>query len=146
LTEKVVEILIVEDNAGEVELILDALRQSGGGRVLVVSDGAEALDFLFRTGAYAGRPPREEPSLVLLDLKLPKVSGLDVLERVKSDPETRPIPVVVLTSSRERGDIEAAYRLQANSYVVKPADFEEFGKTLRQIQSYWLELNQPCLS
>ncbi len=145
MSERGAQILLVEDDPGDVALILDALTQGGvDSGVRVVRDGAEALDFLFRRGARAGRPPDESPRLVLLDLKLPKVSGLEVLRQVKSDPGSRSIPVVVLTSSRIPQDIANAYGLGANSYVVKPTDSEEFEAAVQQVASYWLEVNQPA--
>ena len=108
----------------------------------MVSDGAEALDFLFGTGAYAGRPPHT-PKVMLLDLKLPKVDGLEVLRRIKGDARTRVIPVVVLTSSREERDIVESYRLGVNSYIVKPVDFEKFVDAVENLGLYWLLLNEP---
>ena len=138
-----VEILLVEDNPNDVELALDALRDAKlANSIQVVRDGAEALDFIFRTGTYASRPNRL-PKLVLLDLKLPKVNGLEVLARVRADPSTRVLPVVILTSSREEKDIVESYNLQVNSYIVKPVDFEQFTTAVRQIGYYWLLLNQP---
>ncbi len=121
------DILLVEDNLHDVELTVHALeRHHVANRIQVVRDGAEALDYLFGTGAYAGRSPDDRPRVILLDLKLPKVDGLEVLRRVKSDPRTKTIPVVVLTSSREERDIVESYGLGANSYIVKPVDFEQF--------------------
>ena len=143
MMEHDVEILLIEDNPNDVELALDALRDAKlANSIQVVRDGAEALDFIFRTGAYANRPNRL-PKLVLLDLKLPKVSGLEVLARVRADPSTRVLPVVILTSSREEKDIVESYNLQVNSYIVKPVDFEQFTTAVRQIGYYWLLLNQP---
>ena len=109
----------------------------------MVRDGAEALDFIFGTGPYAGRSVNEVPKVILLDLKLPKVDGLEVLQRIKADPRTRVIPVVVLTSSREESDIVASYHLGVNSYIVKPIDFQQFTEAVRQLGLYWLLLNQP---
>lgn len=141
---KPVEILLVEDDPSDVELTRHALRKHNlGNRIEVVRDGAEALDFIFCTGAYAGRSIEDSPRLILLDLKLPKVDGLEVLQRLKSDPRTRKIPVVVLTSSREERDIVESYRLGANSYIVKPVDFEQFTEAVRQLGLYWLLFNQP---
>lgn len=114
-------------------------------QVEVVRDGAEALDFIFCTGSYAHRSIDNGPKVILLDLKLPKVDGLEVLQRVKSDPRTRAIPVVVLTSSREERDIVESYNLGVNSYIVKPVDFEQFTAAVQRLGFYWLLLNQPLL-
>lgn len=139
-----VEILLVEDNPHDVELTLLALRESHvTNPVHVVRDGAEALEFIFCTGAYASRNMNNTPKVILLDLKLPKVDGLEVLRRVKGDPRTRKIPVVVLTSSREERDIVESYQLGVNSYISKPVDFEQFTAAVRQVGLYWLLLNQP---
>ena len=138
-----VNILLVEDNQADVELTLHALaRNNLTNPVKVVQDGAEALDFLFCAGAYKSRA-NSKPKVILLDLKLPKVDGLEVLERVKSDERTREIPVVVLTSSREERDMVESYRLGVNSYITKPVDFQQFTEAVRQIGLYWLLLNQP---
>lgn len=140
-------ILLVEDNPDDEELILQALKDS---RILnqvdVVRDGAEALDYLFAAGEYAGRDPQAGPAVILLDLKLPKVGGLEVLRRLRADPRTAFIPVVVLTSSSEDKDILGSYRLGANSYVRKPVAFETFAEAVRQLGLYWLLLNEspPC--
>lgn len=143
MTDHAIEILLVEDNPSDTELTLHALRKHNlANRVEHVIDGAEALDFLFCAGAYAGRTS-EAPKVVLLDLKLPKVGGLEVLQRIKVDARTGHIPVVVLTSSREDRDLEEAYRLGANSYVVKPVDFKNFAEAVRQIGLYWVLLNEP---
>jgi CheY-like chemotaxis protein len=138
-----VDILLVEDNPNDVELATRALRKAKlANPIFVVSDGAEALDFLFRTGAYAGCPPHT-PKVVLLDLKLPKIDGLEVLRRIKGDERTRVIPVVVLTSSREESDVVESYRLGVNSYIVKPVDFEQFLAAVERLGLYWLLLNEP---
>jgi two-component system response regulator len=138
-----VEILLVEDNANDAELALYALRKYRiVNHVEVVRDGAEALEYIFCTGAYAHRRIEDVPKVVLLDLKLPKVDGLEVLQRIKSDPQTRLIPVVVLTSSQEERDIVESYRLGVNSYIVKPVDFEQFVEAVRQLGLYWTLLNQ----
>ena len=143
-TENPVEILLVEDNPNDVELTLHVLKKHNlANRIEVVRDGAEALDFIFCTGAYAHRSIDNSPKAILLDLKLPKVDGLEVLERVKSDPRTQTIPVVVLTSSREERDIVESYQLGVNSYIVKPMDFDQFTGAVRQLGLYWLLLNQP---
>lgn len=141
MTEGPVELLLVEDNPADVRLTLRALSQYNvANRIQVARDGAEALDFLFGTedgngGAFA--PPR----VILLDLKLPKVDGLEVLRRVKADERTRAIPIVVLTSSREERDIVESYTLGVNSYIVKPVDFTQFSESMRAIGMYWLLLN-----
>ena len=144
MTSDIVEILLVEDDPNDVELTLHALKQHNlANRIEVVRDGAEALEFLFGSGAYAQRSVENGPKVVLLDLKLPKVDGMEVLQRVKADPRTQAIPVVVLTSSREERDVVESYKLGANSYIVKPVDFEQFVETMRQLGLYWLLLNQP---
>ncbi|HXE82893.1 MAG TPA: response regulator [Gemmatimonadales bacterium] len=133
-----VEILLVEDNAQDAELTLRALKQRNlANRVHVCRDGAEAIDFFDDVGAGT------TPKVVLLDLKLPKVDGLEVLQRLKRDARTKTIPVVVLTSSREEPDIEKAYALGANSYIVKPVDFEAFARAVSDVGLYWLLLNHP---
>lgn len=138
-----VEILLVEDNADDVELALHALRRGSlANHIEVVRDGEQALDFLFGRGEYAGRsyaPPR----LVLLDLKLPKVDGMQVLKQLKGNPATRAIPVVILTGSREEQDLVNSYQLGVNSYIQKPVDFEQFRKTVKDAGLYWLVVNQP---
>jgi two-component system response regulator len=144
MVENSVEILLVEDNPNDVELALHALKKNNlTNNIHVVRDGAEALEFLFGTGAYAERNPNHTPKVILLDLKLPKVDGLEVLKRIKSDERTRLIPVVVLTSSREERDIVESYKLGVNSFIVKPVDFEQFTEAVRQLGMYWLLLNQP---
>jgi CheY-like chemotaxis protein len=138
-----VEILLVEDNPNDVELTLDALKENKlANRIEVVRDGAAALEFLFCTGAYANRDCSSQIKLILLDLKLPKVNGLEVLEQIRADPKTRTIPVVILTSSREERDIVQSYQLGINSYIVKPVDFEQFTTAVRHLGFYWLLLNQ----
>jgi len=142
-TGRHVEILLVEDNPDDVELSLRALKKYKiANRIEVVRDGAEALDFIFGEGEYAERSLEDVPRVILLDLKLPKVTGLEVLERLKSDPRTRSIPVVVLTSSREERDIVQSYELGVNSYIAKPVDFDQFTEAVRQLGFYWLLLNQ----
>jgi len=135
-------ILLVEDNADDEELTLRALKKNHiGNKVLVVRDGAEALDFLFCTGIYADRDPHEMPQVTLLDLKLPKVDGLEVLRRLRADERTHTLPIVILTSSNEEKDVVEGYQLGANSYVRKPVDFNEFLEAARQLGLYWLVLN-----
>ena len=137
-------ILLVEDNPDDVDLTLRALKKNNiMNEVVVVRDGAEALDYLFATGAYAGRDVSVTPSVTLLDLKLPKVDGLEVLRRLRANKRTELLPVVVLISSKEEQDMIASYRLGANSYVRKPVDFVEFTEAARQLGLYWLLLNEP---
>ncbi len=142
--ENIVEILLVEDNPSDRELTLRALKKRGlANSIVVAEDGAVALEFLFGEGTYAGRRVENAPKVILLDLKLPKVDGMDVLRRVKADERTRKIPVVVLTSSREEGDVIESYKLGVNSYIVKPVDFEKFSEAVANLGLYWLLLNQP---
>jgi two-component system response regulator len=137
-------ILLVEDNADDEALTLRAFRKNNVlNEVVVTRDGAEALDYLFGTGPYAGRDATDVPQLILLDLKLPKVDGLEVLRRLRADERTRLIPVVILTSSREEQDLIAGYRNGANSYVRKPVDFAQFNDAVRQLSLYWMVLNEP---
>ena len=136
-------ILLVEDNDDDVELTLRALRRNRvANRVDVVRDGAEALEYLFATGSHKGRDVRDAPNLVLLDLKLTKVGGLEVLERLRADPRTRRLPVVVLTSSNVESDLARSYDLGANSYIRKPVDFTQFMEAVNQLGLYWLVLNE----
>lgn len=144
MTHSSVEILLVEDNPDDVELTLHALEEYHvANRVHVVRDGAEALDYIFARGPYADRDITHTPKVILLDLKLPLVSGLEVLREIKGDPRTQMIPVVVLTSSREERDLVESYRLGTNSYIAKPVDFEQFTESARQLGLYWLLLNEP---
>lgn len=139
-----VEILLVEDNPDDVRLTLHAFKKNNfTNRIHVVRDGAEALDFIFCNGQYADREGQSDPRVILLDLKLPKVDGLEVLRRVKSDERTRAIPVVMLTSSREDRDVIESYHLGANGYIVKPVDFNNFIEAVRTLGMYWVLLNQP---
>jgi CheY-like chemotaxis protein len=136
-------ILLVEDNEKDVELVLAALGEHKlANEVIVVRDGAEALDFLFRRGEFADRAPGL-PVVVLLDLKMPKVDGLEVLRQVKNDPELKRIPVVMMTSSREEKDLVKSYALGANAYVVKPVDFQQFVDSIKQIGFFWAIINEP---
>ncbi len=137
-------ILLVEDNPDDVELTRRALKKSRVANELVVArDGVEALDYLFATGSFAGRVTNDMPSLVLLDLKLPKVDGLEVLKRLRADKRTNLLPIVILTSSKEQRDLVEGYRLGANSYIRKPVDFTQFVEAIQELQLYWLVLNQP---
>jgi two-component system, response regulator len=139
----VVEILLVEDNPADAELTLHALRRSNlANRIHLVHDGEEALDFLFCRRAYANRD-LTAPKVVLLDLKLPKVDGSEVLEAMRNDARTKAIPVVVLTSSKEQRDVTTMYQLGVNSYIQKPVDFEQFQQVIRHLGLYWLVVNQP---
>ena len=139
-----VEILIVEDNPRDAELTLRALKKNNlANSVMVAKDGAEALDFFFYKGKYEKRSISSPPKVVLLDLKLPKISGLEVLKALKSDKRTCHIPVVVVTSSKQEPDMKEAYELGANSYVVKPVDFEQFMNSMSSLGLYWLLVNEP---
>lgn len=139
-----VEILLVEDNKDDAGLTIRTLKKNNLGNNLVhLSNGAEALDFLFGEGKFTGRNISDRPKLVLLDLKMPKVNGLEVLKRIKSDDRTKMIPVVVMTSSREDKDIIESYKLGVNSYVVKPINFEGFAKAVAEVGMYWIVNNQP---
>jgi len=138
------DILMVEDSEEDLQLALRSFRKANFmDRVRIVRDGAEALDFIFCQGSYAGRRMEHNPRVILLDLKLPKVDGLEVLQRIKSDPRTRMIPVVVLTSSKEHRDVLASYELGANSYIVKPVAFDGFAKAMQEVGMYWLLRNNP---
>ncbi len=137
-------ILLVEDNPDDEELTLRALQKSNIlNPVDVARDGAEALDYLFCRGAHATRDPRDLPQVVLLDLKLPKIDGLEVLRELRADPRTKRLPIVILTSSAEEQDVLTGYELGANSYIRKPVDFTQFVEAVRQLGLYWLVLNQP---
>ena len=139
---QVLEILLVEDDPVDLKLTLRALEMEGRVRIEVARDGEEALNFLFCRGAFAGRSPSNPPKLVLLDLKLPKIDGLQVLREIKARPETRAIPVVALTSSTEERDLVESYHLGVNSYIQKPVDFEKFRVTIRAVGIYWATVNQ----
>ena len=139
-----VELLLVEDSADDIELALLALRKSHlANKIQVARDGEEALDYLFTRGAFEGRRDWTQPKLILLDLKLPKVDGIEVLRQLKADPRTANIPVVILTSSREERDIANGYDLGVNSYIQKPVDFDQFRETISQLGLYWLLINVP---
>lgn len=138
------DILLIEDDPNDVELALRALNKNRiANAIQVVRDGEEALEFLFNTGGYAERVGCVPPRVILLDLKLPKIDGLEVLRRIKADKRLRVVPVVVLTSSREEPDVVRAYHLGANSYIVKPVDFDKFVEAVAQLGLYWLLLNEP---
>ena len=141
--EDAVEILLVEDNPDDLELALLALKEHQlANHIHVARDGAEALDFLFGSTQHAGHNGHRGPKVILLDLKLPKVDGFEVLQRIKADPRTRHIPVVALTSSHEESDMVQSYELGVNSYIVKPVDFEQFTQAVKSLKFYWLLLNQ----
>ena len=138
-------ILLVEDNADDEALTMRAFRRNNiRNEIIVARDGAAALEYLFGTGAYQGRDPLDLPQVVLLDLKLPKVDGLEVLKRVRADARTAILPVVILTSSKEQQDIINGYKFGCNSYVRKPVDFDQFMEAARQLGLYWLLLNEPA--
>lgn len=144
MTDNIVEILLVEDNPNDVELTLHAFRKNNfTNRIHVARDGAEALDFIFCQGEYANRHPEDGPRIILLDLNLPKVSGLEVLRKIKGEPRTSVIPIVMLTSSREERDVLESYQLGVNSYIVKPVDFNQFTEAVRTLGLYWVLLNNP---
>jgi len=143
MDNKEIEILLIEDSIHDAELTIRALRRNNVAKhILHLKDGAVALDYLFGTGQYEGRNLDNKPKLILLDLKMPKVSGLEVLEKIAGDVHTHKIPVVVLTSSKEHPDVERAYLLGANSYIVKPVDFESFSQVVNSLGMYWLLHNQ----
>ncbi len=147
MTNRQIEILLVEDNNDDVELTMHALRRENlANHIHVARDGEEALEFLFCSGAHADRSFDQPPKLVLLDLKLPKVDGMEVLKRLKSDPRTQSIPVVILTSSKEERDLVQGYGLAANSYIQKPVDFDQFRNTVKSVGLYWLLINQAPVS
>lgn len=138
------KILLIEDNPDDEELTLRAFRKNNiSNDVVVVRDGVEALDYLFGTGAYEGRDVADTPQVVLLDLKLPRLSGLEVLRELRANPVTRLLPVIILTTSNEETDVVSGYELGANSYIRKPVDFLQFVEAVRQLGLYWLVLNQP---
>ncbi len=142
-SEQPISIVLVEDNRTDAELTIRALRRGRiGNQIQLLGDGAEALDFMFCQGDYANRIMTNQPKVIFLDLKLPKVNGLEVLRQLKSDPRTQMIPVVVLTSSAEDRDIIESYQLGVNSYIVKPVDFEQFNQAIQQLGFYWILFNQ----
>ena len=139
-----IEILLVEDNQDDLDMALRSLRQANlANHIHIARDGVEALEFIFCQGANAARKIENGPKVILLDLKLPRLDGLEVLKRVKGDPRTKMIPVVVLTSSKEQKDVIESYNLGVNSYMVKPVDFEGFAAVVKELGMYWLLLNQP---
>ena len=144
MINKIFEILLVEDNPNDAELTIGSLKKNNlANNIFIVEDGEEALDFLFAKGKYSERNINEKPKLILLDLKLPKIDGLEVLREIKADEKTRTIPVVVLTSSCEESDIIRSYKIGVNSYIVKPVDFDKFTTAISDLGLYWLVLNQP---
>jgi CheY-like chemotaxis protein len=139
-----IEILLVEDSPDDLDMTLRALRKANlANKIQVARDGAEALEFIFCEGAHANRKIESVPKVILLDLKLPKIDGLEVLRRLKADPRTKTIPVVMLTSSKEQKDVVDSYHLGVNSYIVKPVNFEGFATAVGELGMYWLLLNQP---
>ena len=144
MTDNGIEILLVEDNPDDLDMTLRALRKAHlANHIQVARDGAEAIEFIFGTGPHAGRNIENRPKVVLLDLKLPKVDGIEVLRRIKGDPRTKMIPVAVLTSSKEQPDVSECYSLGVNSYIVKPVNFESFATAVAELGMYWLLLNHP---
>jgi len=140
----IVELLLVEDNPEDLKMTLRALKKANlANHIHIARDGAEALQFIFCEGEYSGRKIENVPKVILLDLKLPKVDGKEVLERIKSDPRTKMIPVVVLTSSKEQSDVVESYHLGVNSYIVKPVNFEGFAAAVQELGMYWLLHNPP---
>jgi two-component system response regulator len=142
--EKVaIEILLVEDNHSDAELTIRALKKNNiANRIIHLEDGVEALDFIFGTGTFLDRDTSINPKVILLDLKMPRLDGMDVLRKIKSDERTKNIPVVILTSSKEDPDVQKCYELGANSFIVKPVDFDNFVKTVAELGVYWMLLNQ----
>ena len=136
--------MLIEDNPEEAELAIRSLKRSNlANNIVHIDDGADALDYIFCRGSYAGKPPAVQPRLILLDINLPRVSGLELLRQLKSNDETRMIPVVMLTASKEEKDVTESYKAGANSYIVKPVNFESFSKAINELKMYWLVLNQP---
>jgi two-component system response regulator len=144
INQDYIDILIVEDNANDAELAILALKgENLANNLIWLKDGVQALDFIFAEGEYIGRDIEKRPKIILLDLKMPRVGGIEVLRRIRADERTKSIPVVVMTSSKEEKDIIATYNLGVNSYIVKPVDFEQFNKSIRDMGFYWLVVNQP---
>ena len=140
------EILLVEDNPNDAELAILAIRHANfSGRVTLIDDGVKAIEFLLATGSYADRAGARQPRVVFLDLKLPRLDGIDVLRQVKAEPALRPLPIVMLTSSQELGDVDECYRLGVNSYVVKPVNFDDYQAMIGDLVNYWTRINQPPL-
>ena len=143
MENNVIDILLIEDNPNDAELTIRALKKNHvANKVHLITDGAEALEFFFGIGKYEGRDVTSTPKVVILDLKLPKVDGLEILKRVKADERLRVIPIVVLTSSKEECDVVESYKLGANSYIVKPVDFNKFAESIKDLGMYWLLLNE----
>jgi len=143
MTENTVEVLLVEDNPHDAEMTIRALKKVNlANRLTHLKDGAEALDFIFAKGAFADREIENKPKVILLDIKMPKVDGIEVLRQIKANESTRTIPVVIMTSSKEEQDVITSYNLGVNSYVVKPVDFEGFARAVSQLGCYWLIINQ----
>ncbi len=139
-----IEVLLIEDNPEDAELIMRSLRKNNlGNKIIHLQDGEEALDFIFAKGKYSDRRIEEKPKVILLDLKMPKVGGFEVLREIKADERTKNIPIVIMTSSKEERDIIEGYKMGINSYVVKPLDFEGFSKAISNLGIYWLLINQP---
>lgn len=142
MEQSIIEILLIEDNLNDAELTIRALKKNNvANNIIHLQDGELALEFLFGTGNYANRNINEKPRVILLDIKMPKVTGLEVLEKIKSNIATKTIPIVMLTSSKEHPDVEKAYLLGANSYIVKPVDFDSFRKTVNDLGIYWMLIN-----
>jgi two-component system, response regulator len=140
------DLVLVEDNPNDAELTIRALKKNNlVNKMQLITDGAEALEFFFATGRYTGRDQSQNPKIIILDLKLPKVDGIEILRKIKTDEKIKSIPVLILTSSREERDIIESYKLGVNSYIVKPVDFEKFATTVRDLGLYWLHLNQPMI-
>jgi two-component system response regulator len=141
-----IEILLIEDNMNDAELAIRALKKNNlVNKLIHLKDGAEAIDFIFAEGAFANRNSKDIPKVILLDLQMPKVNGMEVLKKIKADEHFKKIPVVILTSSKEDPDIKTCYELGANSYIVKPVKFNEFLKAVSELGLYWMLLNQPPL-